>query len=161
MSLVDVVILVVLGLFLLKGVLRGLLKEVCSLLGLILGGLLAFYLHLPIAQWLMDMFHWPSQLCVALGFLTIFISTILIFGALGYALNRFVKLVLLGGLNRLTGALFGALQGVVLLSLILFAMNSASLPEGVRKQLKRSELSPPFAELGKNIFSASRDLALH
>lgn len=161
MSLVDIVILVILGLFLIKGVLRGLLKEVCSLLGLVLGGLLAFYLHLPIAQWIMDMFRWPSQLCVTLAFLAVFISTILVFGALGYVLNRFIKLVLLGGLNRLTGALFGVLQGVVLLALILFALNSASVPNGVHKQLRRSELSPPFAELGKYIFSASRDLALH
>ena len=54
MSLVDIVILVVLGLFLLKGVLRGLLKEVCSLLGLVLGGVLAF------------VFDWRVGLLVAL-----------------------------------------------------------------------------------------------
>ena len=161
LNLVDIVILVILGIFLLKGVFRGLLKEVCSLLGLVCGGLLAFYLHLPLAQWIMGMFHWPSQLCVTLAFLIIFISTILIFGALGYVLNRFVKLVLLGGLNRLAGALFGFLQGVLLLALILFALHSASAPDGVHQQLRGSELSPPFAKLGEVVFSVSRDLALH
>lgn len=159
MNLVDIVILVILGIFLLKGVLRGLLKEVCSLLGLVSGGLLAFYLHLPLAQWFAGLFNWPSQLCVTLAFLTIFISTILIFAALGYVLNRFVTLPVLGGINRLTGALFGFLQGVILLALILFALHSAALPDDVREQLRRSELSPPFAQLGKEIFTASRDLA--
>lgn len=159
MNLVDIVILVILGIFLLKGVLRGLLKEVCSLLGLVCGGLLAFYLHLPLAQWLEGLFHWPSQLCVTLAFLIVFISTILIFGALGYVLNRFVKLPLLGGVNRLTGAIFGFLQGVILLALILFALHSTSLPDDVRQQLRGSELSPPFAQLGEEIFSVSRELA--
>lgn len=159
MNLVDIVILVILGIFLLKGVLRGLLKEVCSLLGLVCGGLLAFYLHLPLAQWIMGLFHWPSQLCVTLAFLTVFIATILVFGALGYVLNRFVTLPLLGGLNRLAGAIFGFLQGVILLALILFALHSASLPDDIRRQLRDSELSPPFSRLGEDIFSVSRDLA--
>ena len=160
MNLVDIVILVILGIFLLKGVLRGLLKEVCSLLGLVCGGLLAFYLHLPLAQWIMGMFHWPSQLCVTLAFLIIFISTLLIFGALGYVLNRFLKLVLLGGLNRLAGAIFGFLQGVLVLALIIFALHSAVVPKSVLKEISASELAPPFAKLGKVIFSTSRDLAL-
>lgn len=160
LNLVDIVILVILGIFLLKGVLRGLLKEVCSLFGLVCGGLLAFYLHLPLAQWIMGMFHWPSQLCVTLAFLIIFISTLLIFAALGYVLNRFLKLVLLGGLNRLAGALFGFLQGALVLALIVFALQSASVPNGVRQELRASELSPPFAKLGEVIFLTSRDLAL-
>jgi len=160
LNLIDIVILVILGIFLLKGVLRGLLKEICSLLGLICGGLLAFYLHLPLAQWIMDMFPWPYQLCITLAFLLVFISTLVVFGAIGYVLDRFVTLALLGGLNRLAGALFGFLQGVLLLALILFAITSASVPDRARKELQMSELSPPFAELGKTIFSASRELAL-
>ena len=160
MNLADIVILVILGVFLLKGVLRGLLKEVCSLLGLVCGGLLAFYLHLPLAQWIMGMFHWPSKLCVTLAFLIVFISTLLVFGALGYVLNRFLKLALLGGLNRLAGGLFGFLQGVLLLALIVFALASAPVPAGVNQMLRKSELSPPFAKLGESVFSTSRKLAL-
>jgi len=160
LNLVDIGILVVLAIFLLKGILRGLLKEICSLLGLVCGGLLAFYLHLPLAQWIMGMFHWPAQLCITLAFLILFVTTILIFGAFGYVLDRFVKLPLLGGLNRLAGALFGVLQGVLLLALILFALHSASVPKVVQQELQTSELTPPFATLGKTIFTTSRDLAL-
>ena len=49
MSYIDIGILGILGVFLLKGVIRGLLKEVCSLLGLVLGGVFAFTFHLPLA----------------------------------------------------------------------------------------------------------------
>lgn len=160
MGLVDILILVILGIFLLKGVLRGLLREVCSLLGLVGGGLLAFYLHVPLSQWFLEMFHWPSQLCVTISFLLVFLLTMLVFGALGYLLNRFVVLALMSGLNRTLGALFGLAQGVVLLSLILFALSGTELPGDLNRQLRQSELTPPFSHLGETIFSSSKELAL-
>ena len=161
MGLVDILILVILGIFLLKGILRGLLREVCTLLGLLCGGLLAFYLHVPLSQWALETFGWPSQLCVILSFLLVFLLTVMIFGALGYLLNRFVTLTLMTGLNRVLGAVFGLAQGVVLLSLILFGLSAADLPGDLSTQLKSAELAPPFSRLGKTIFSHSKDLALN
>ncbi len=161
MGLVDILILVILGIFLLKGILRGLLREICTLLGLVCGGLLAFYLHLPLSQWFLESFGWPSQLCVTLSFVLVFLLTVMIFGALGFLLNRFVTLTLMTGLNRILGAIFGLAQGVVLLSLILFALGTVELPGDLNRQLAQAELAPPFSRLGKTIFSSSKDLALN
>lgn len=158
MGLVDILILVVLGIFLLKGVLRGFLREVCSLLGLILGILLGFYLHVPLSQWMLDVFGWPSQLCVILSFALIFLLTLLVFAVLGYVLHRFVKLVLLGGVNRALGGLFGLMQGVVVLALILFALDMAELPRDLRQYYKKSQLAPPFVQLGKTVFTSGKAL---
>jgi membrane protein required for colicin V production len=47
MNPVDIAILVVLGQFLVKGAWRGLLREVCSLAGLVLGGFLGFSFQGP------------------------------------------------------------------------------------------------------------------
>ncbi len=161
MGLVDILILVILGIFLLKGVLRGLVREVCSLLGLVLGGLLAFYLHIPLSQWFLEMFNWPSQICVTISFVLVFLVTVLVFGALGYLLNRFATLTLMAGLNRTLGAIFGLAQGVVLLSLILFALSSADLPADFNQQIGQAELAAPFSRLGNTIFSSSMALALN
>ncbi len=161
MGLVDILILVILGIFLLKGVLRGLLREVCSLLGLVVGGLLAFYLHVPLSQWFVEMFNWPSQLCVTISFLLVFLLTVLVFGSLGYLLNRFATLTLMTGLNRILGAIFGLAQGVVLLSLILFALSSVELPGDFNQQIRQAELASPFSRLGETIFSSSKELALN
>ncbi len=158
MSLVDIVILLVLGIFLLKGILRGLLKEVCSLLGLLIGGILAFTFHLPLAQQLQDSFDLPAQLCVWGSFLSIFLTSVILFGVLGYVLHKFVKLVFLGGFNRVAGALFGLIQGVVLLSMILLTLSSSVVPSSVRSTVRQSQLAPPFQALGESIFNGSRDL---
>ncbi len=158
MSLVDIAILAVLALFLLKGVLRGLLREVCSLLGLVLGGVLAFVFHMPLAQFLQDRVNLPAQLSIWGSYLGIFLLTIILFGVLGFVLHRFVKLLFLGGFNRLAGALFGLAQGVVLLAMIMLALNSSVVPGSLRTMVKDAQLAPPFAKLGKSIFEGSRDL---
>ena len=158
LDLVDIVILVLLGFFLLKGIYRGLLKEVCSLLGLVLGGVFAFSFHLPLAQLLQDSFNLPAQLCIWGSFLAIFLLLVFLFAVVGFVLSRFVKLIFLGGFNRLAGAIFGVVQGVVVLSVIVLALSSSVAPEFVRVKVKGSQLAPPFATLGKSIFSGSQSL---
>ncbi|SDZ97159.1 membrane protein required for colicin V production [Desulfuromusa kysingii] len=158
MGLVDIVILVVLVFFLFKGIFRGLLKEVCSLLGLVLGGVFAFTFYLPLAQLLQDSFSLPDKLCVWGSFLAIFLLLVFLFAVIGFVLNRFVKLIFLGGFNRLAGAIFGVVQGVVVLSMIVLALNSSVAPDFVRGKIKASQLAPPFATLGESIFMGSRSL---
>ncbi len=158
MGLVDIAILGILGFFLLKGIFRGLLKEICSLLGLVLGGVFAFTFHLPLAQFLQDSFRLPAQLCIWGSFLAIFLLLVILFAVIGFVLNRFVKLIFLGGFNRLAGAIFGIIQGVVILAMIVLALNSSVAPEAVRGKLKKSQLAPPFITLGDSIFTGSRSL---
>ena len=158
MGLVDIAILVILCFFLLKGVFRGLLREICSLLGLVLGGVFAFTFHLPLAQLLQDTFNLPAQLCVWGSFLAIFMLIVVLFAVIGFVLNRFVKLIFLGGFNRLAGAIFGIIQGVVVLSMIVLALNSSVAPDAVRVKIKNSQLAPPFVALGNSIFTGSRSL---
>jgi len=158
LSFIDIGILGILSVFLLKGAIRGLLKEVCSLLGLVLGGIFAFTFHLPLAQTLQDTVHLPAQLSVWVSFLAIFLLVVIVFAVLGFVLNRFIRLVFLGGFNRLAGALFGLIQGVVLLSMIVLALNSSVVPGSARAMLRESQLAPPFATLGASIFTGSREL---
>ncbi len=158
MGLIDIGILAILVFFLLKGIFRGLLKEVCSLLGLVLGGAFAFTFHLPLAQLLQNSFDLPSRLCVWGAFLAIFLAVVILFAVIGFVLNRFVKIVFLGGFNRLAGALFGLVQGVVILSIILLALHSGVSPQTVRRQVDNSQLAPPFVTLGTAIFSGSKGL---
>ena len=158
MSLVDILILVILVIFLLKGVIRGLLKEVCSLLGLVLGGVFAFTFHLPLAELLQRSVGLPTQVCVWGAFLAIFLLVVIVFGVLGFVLHRFVRVVFLGGINRLAGALFGLVQGVVLLSMLVLLLNSSVAPQRARGMLHDSQLAPPFASLGNSLYHGSRGL---
>jgi membrane protein required for colicin V production len=152
---VDIAILVILGAFLIKGLLRGLLKEACSLIGLLLGAFLAFRFHAPLAEGLAQSFNFPLPVCVIVAFLLIFLATSLVFAVLGYLLSKVVKLLFLGGLNRVAGGLFGLVQGGVLLALVLFGVSMIQLPGPFGQLLKNSELAAPFVQLGKTVFQGS------
>ncbi|KIH75953.1 membrane protein required for colicin V production [Geoalkalibacter ferrihydriticus] len=157
MNYLDIAILVILAGFTLKGLLRGLLKEICSLAGLLVGALVAFRFHAPFAQWLLDSAGLPSQLAVAAAFLALFLLSVIFFAALGYLLSKFVHLIFLGGFNRLLGAVFGFGQAVVLLAVVLFALSLGSLPEFLENGMSGSQLAPPFVELGEGLFHGGRD----
>ena len=145
---IDIAILVILCGFLLKGLLRGLLKEVCSLAGLFVGAFLAFRYHGPLADALLEQVDLPAQIAVATTFTVLFLSTMIFFLVLGFLLSRFVKLLFLGGFNRLGGGVFGLSQGVLLLAVVLFALSLRPLPWGMDKTMKHATLVPPFVNLG-------------
>lgn len=156
MSGVDIAILVTLGVFTLKGLFRGVVKELCSLVGIAAGSLLAFRLHPPLADWLVDLFDLPPQVCVIAAFLALFLVTVSFFTALGYLLSRSISALLLGGLNQVVGGCFGLVQGVILLSVVLFAASLRPMPGSLQQVADRSQLSPPFVELGEKVFAGTR-----
>ncbi len=153
---IDIAILVILCGFLLKGVLRGLLKEVCSLAGLFVGAFLAFRYHGPLADVLLQQIDVPATVAVAITFTVLFLTTILFFVVLGFLLSRFVKLLFLGGFNRVVGGLFGLSQGVLLLAVVLFALSLRPMPWGLDKVLQQAYLAPPFVDLGQAVLQGSQ-----
>jgi len=153
---IDIAILVVLSGFLLKGLLRGLFKEVCSLAGLFVGAFLAFRYHGPLADALLEQVDIPAQIAVAITFTVLFLATMIFFLVLGFLLSRFVKLLFLGGFNRLIGGVFGLSQGVLLLAVVLFALSLKPLPWGMDAMMKDAYLAPPFIDLGDAVLKGSQ-----
>ncbi|MFA5515512.1 MAG: CvpA family protein [Desulfuromonadales bacterium] len=158
MNFLDIAILVVLVAFVVKGLLRGLLKECCSLLGLVIGAALAFRFHAPLAELMSEAFHLPAGFCVATAFVVLFLATVLFFSLISFLLTRFVKLVFLSGMNRLVGGFFGLAQGILLLAILLFAASARPLPTGVAGIYRHSQLAPPFVGLGEAAVQGSRIL---
>jgi len=153
---IDIAILVILCGFLLKGLLRGLLKEVCSLAGLFVGAFLAFRYHGPLADALLKSVDLPAQIAVAISFTVLFLTTMVFFLALGFLLSRFIKLLFLGGFNRLVGGVFGLCQGVLLLAVVLFALSLRPMPWDLDKSMHDAYLAPPFVDLGNAVLEGSR-----
>ena len=75
-----------------------------------------------------------------LSFLIIFCVVFLIISILGVIINYLLKLALLGWLDRFSGALFGALKGLLIVSVLLIVL-TAFLPKG-SPVIKDSLLSP-------------------
>ncbi len=156
MNFVDVAILVVLGLFTLKGLWRGFLQELCFFIGLLAGIFLAVRYHAPLAEWMMQTLDLPAGFCVAVTFSVLLLGTVLFFALLGHLLARLLKPPVLGGVNRLAGGIFGLLQGIMVLAMVLFALFLRPFPADMGPALKASELAPPFVALGDAMFQGGR-----
>lgn len=153
MNLVDILIWAALLAFAAKGFVRGLVREVCSLLGLVAGGWAAFRYSPSLAEASRSFIHLPQQVAAALSFVFIFLLTGLLFFLIGHLLTVAFKIMLLGGINRVGGVIFGLLEGALILCMALYLGTSKPVPEKVKGYLQRSPTARPFIQTGREIIA--------
>jgi membrane protein required for colicin V production len=144
----DVVILLLLALFILKGALRGVVRELFSLAGLLSGVWLACRFGGALGAETARVCHLAPLFCTRLMYVVLFLLGVVGFALLGLLLGRSGKLVEPGGALRVAGALLALLQGVAVLAVVLHGLALYPVPQAAGPALKRARLSPPFVELG-------------
>lgn len=153
MNLVDILIWVILLIFAVKGFMKGLVREVCSLLGLIVGGWAAITYYRQFAGVLQSHSHFSHAITLFLSFGLIFLALGLFFYFLGYLTTMLLNVVFLGSVNRVGGVFLGVLQGSLLLC-ILFSLGTArSAPLKLSASIEKSASARPFLVCGREIFS--------
>ena len=135
----DIIIIVILGYSLVRGVFRGLVKEVSSIVGVLGGFYAAFTYYTMLAKILSGLIKEPAYLNI-LSFLIIFCSVLIIVGVLGIIIKYLLNIAFLGWVDRIGGVGFGLVKGVLIVS-ILFISLTAFLPKG-SPFLKNSMLAP-------------------
>ena len=135
----DIIIIVILGYSLVRGVFRGLVKEVSSIVGVLGGFYAAFTYYTMRAKLLSGLIKEPAYLNI-LSFLIIFCSVLIIVGVLGIIIKYLLNIAFLGWIDRIGGVGFGLVKGVLIVS-ILFISLTAFLPKG-SPFLKNSMLAP-------------------
>lgn len=153
MNLLDIIVLAVLVFFALKGLARGLVNEVSSLSGLVLGGYFAYKLYPSLAVPLQKVLHTPLYVSMFLAFFLILITIGIIAHIAGNVITTALKLVMLGSINRLGGIGIGLVEGVLLLSLFFSALTADFMPESIRHKVRSSESANLFAITGARILA--------
>ncbi len=114
---------------------KGLTREIISLVALA-GGLILAALYYPVpARWFMDVTK-TDAIANLIGFLLIFLSCLLIGAIAAFIVNRFVKMASLKWIDRLLGGIFGFLRGwavasVIALALIAFPVSQQPMARSV------------------------------
>ncbi len=114
MPTLDWIFLGVLLFSLLLGAWRGLVYEVLSVLGWIAAFVLAQWFAPAVAQWL-PMAGATEGIRYAAGFVLVFIATVFGSSLLAFLVKKLLATVGLAPADRLLGAVFGLLRGVVIL----------------------------------------------
>jgi membrane protein required for colicin V production len=103
------------------GAFRGALREVLSVLGWVAAIFLAWRFSHAIAEFLPSSWSSPT-LRTALAFVGVLVGCLMLFGLAALALGTLVRKGGMTGTDRVLGALFGFMRGVVILvALVLFA----------------------------------------
>lgn len=139
MNFFDIIVVVILGYCLIRGVFRGLVKELSSIVGVLGGFYAAFTYYMVVAKPLSKWITNTGYLNI-LSFLIIFCGVFIIISILGVIINYLLKIAFLGWLDRIFGAVFGAMKGILIVSVLLIAL-TAFLPRGT-PVIKDSLLSP-------------------
>ena len=126
MNYLDIIISLVLFYGLFKGFTRGLIIEAASLLSIIIGifGALTFT---PIIETLLSYFltddKLPSSIIIFTASLIIIVIGVNFFAR---NLTKFIKLVSLGGINKVLGGIFGVSKYILLISILFVFVDQFS-----------------------------------
>lgn len=124
MNWLDIVLAIPMLWFLYKGFRNGLIIELASLAALVLGIWVALHFSFYVEGWLIDNFEIGDKYLSIISFaLTFLIVAILVYLA-GKIIHKLVGIVFLGFINRLAGGIFGLLKVALVLSVILYFINS-------------------------------------
>ena len=136
----DWVIIAILGLSMLVAAAQGFFYEVFSLVGVVVGYILAAWEYWRLAPWFLQYVKSQAAANVA-GFITIFVFVSVIAGVAGKVTRWAMKEVGLGWADRLLGAAFGLIRGVVIVSVGVLAVATFYPDSGM---LKGSQLGGYF-----------------
>jgi membrane protein required for colicin V production len=154
MNYIDFIIIILLVFGLARGFINGFIKELASLLALILGIWGAIKFSAFTAERLYDYFDMTGQYVGIIAFLITFVIIVIVIHFIGLLVDRFVEKISLGVLNSLLGIVFGVFKTALILSVILTVLNAIDskhhfLP---KKQIEDSRLYSPIADIAPAIF---------
>jgi membrane protein required for colicin V production len=114
MNTLDIILLVAAGIGMIYGFKAGLVKQLTLGAGIILGLLQATIFYRQAGDWLLGATGWESWICYPIGFMAILLAVAAVVNIAGMLLRLLLKIVLLGIVDRILGAVFSAFIALVI-----------------------------------------------
>ena len=155
MGILDILLglLLIYGLY--KGLKNGLFVEIASIIALIAGLYGAIHFSYIAGDYLSRSMEWNERYINIASFIITFIVIVVVVQLAGKFLTKIADFAMLGLLNKLAGAIFGALKVAVILGalLVFFERANSSVNLVKSETLEESMLYEPIKEIGAFVFS--------
>lgn len=142
----DIIIGIILIIFGIAGLRKGFIIEIASLLALFLGIYGAMTLSDFTAEQLVKFINIKQEYLNTIAFIVTFIILVILINLLGKLLSKVAESISLGGFDKIGGFLFGALKGVLLVSLLIMVLNAFHLSGIIKQESKEQSLLYPYVE---------------
>jgi membrane protein required for colicin V production len=147
---IDSIILIILGVFLILGLVRGLIKQIGSLIGFFLSLWVASMYFPQVAAYIKpSLSQFPAFIA---GNVANIAACIILFYATGFVFGIFITILdkiirvfripLVKLTNRLGGAIIGILEGALLIGLAIFIIKSFPVSVDLTNALQKSSFAP-------------------
>ena len=146
MNFIDYFLITVVGLSIVLSLFRGFVREVISLIGLVLAFIVASRVSASTGDYLGQWIPSSTMADIA-GFALIFIIVMVVVGIIGALIRKLVDLAALTATDRTLGIFFGAARGMLLIALCFLVYTSYTKPDAA--WLKQSTLAPYGIQLGE------------
>jgi membrane protein required for colicin V production len=146
LNFIDYILITFVGLSMVLSLSRGFVREVISLIGLVLAFLIASRISGPAGDYLGEWIPNSTMADIA-GFVIIFIIVMVVVGLTGAVIRKLVDLAALTATDRTLGIFFGAARGMLLIALCFLVYTSYTKPDA--PWLKKSTLTPYAIQLGE------------
>lgn len=123
MNYIDIIIAIPLVWGFIRGLSKGFIIEIASLIALILGIWAGIHFSDFVCSLLGSDFGWDSSYVPLVAFIIIFIVIIIAVFIIAKLLEKVINIIALGFINRLAGAVFGAFKYAVILSILILVLN--------------------------------------
>jgi len=156
MGILDIVLGILLAYGFYRGLRNGLFVEIASLVALVAGLYGAMHLSFIAGDYLQQRVDWDERYVSIIAFIITFFAIVLLVHIGGKLLTKIIDLTVLGLLNKIAGAFFGAVKVAVILGAILIFFEKAndSLNLFERESTEESVLYDPVKNLGAFVFGA-------
>jgi membrane protein required for colicin V production len=163
MSYIDIILAVPLLWALYKGFRKGLIIEVASLLALVVGIYGSIHFSSYIAEFLKNNFGSKSAYLHIFSFAITFILIVLAIYILAHLLEKVVETVSLSLVNKILGAIFGLIKAAIILSVLLYFINTLDANKNFISQSRRDEsrLYNPISYLSIKVMPAIKKIVVN
>jgi membrane protein required for colicin V production len=148
MTVLDYVVLTIVGLSILLSVIRGLVREVLALLAWAVGFIAASLLAADLAALLPPEIP-GEQLRLLAGFAGVFLAVMLLMSLLAILVSKLVKSAGLGVEDRVLGGVFGLARGMLVVMVLTLLAGLTSLPR--QPVWREAVLSDPLEALAGQV----------
>lgn len=142
----DIITLGVLILAVFKGISKGLLLAVFSLLAFVIGIAAALKLSAITANWLEGTINVSARWLPLIAFLLVFIVVVILVNKIGLLLEKTMEWAFLGWVNKAGGIIFFAILYLLIYSVLLFYLGKMNIITD--KQMEESTTYPIIAPWG-------------
>jgi len=154
MNALDITICVIAGYCLVRGLFRGIIKEVTSIIGVFIAFFGAYTYYPTVMGWFASVVSNKAYLAV-ISFVVVFSVILLLVGIVGVVLKNIFKVAALGWADRVLGGTFAVIKSVLIVTVLLIIL-TAFLPENA-PVLKQSRLTPHVIATAETLVSAVPD----